>query len=178
MAENSKAVRYGRLLLSLIAACLMTAALSQKATNDWWPGLILGAFFWVSGALTMRLRPKVGYLTSWAFLTLVLGLIGFLLGALAPSVLVEGGWWVGARAGATLGSSLALVAAVMIVPPRYIWRSGRSMVSLLSSRRGTKTDASLKSERQSQSSNSAKKKRSTARREQRRARKVSSRSRR
>jgi hypothetical protein len=178
MAKNSKAVRYGRLLLSLIAACLMTAALSQKTTNDWWPGLILGAFFWVSGALTMRLRPKVGYLTSWAFLTLVLGLIGFLLGALAPSVLVEGGWWVGARAGATLGSSLVLVAAVMIVPPRYIWRSGRSMMSLLSSRRGTKTDANTKSERQSQSSKSTKKKRSTARRDQRRARKVSSRSRR
>jgi hypothetical protein len=126
----------------------------------------------------MRMRPKVGYLTSWAFLTLVLGLIGFLLGALAPSVLVEGGWWAGARAGATLGSSLVLVAAVMIVPPRYIWRSGRAMVSLLSSRRGTKTDGNTKPERQSRSDNSTKKKRSTARRDQRRARKVSSRSKR
>lgn len=178
MTENSKAARYSRLLLSLLAACLLTAAISHKTTNDWWPGAVLGAFFWLSGALTMRLRPKVGYLTSWAFLTLVLGVVGFLLGAAAPSVLVDGGWWVGARAGATLGSSLVLVAAVMIVPPRYIWRSGRSMVSILSSRRGAKTSVSNKSGHQSQPSRSAKKKRSTTRRDQRRARKVSARSKR
>lgn len=178
MAESLKTVKTWRLLLSLLAACLLTAAISHKTTNDWWPGMVLGAFFWVAGALTMRLHLKVGYLTSWAFLALVLGSLGFLLGAAAPSVLVTGGWWVGARAGATLGSSLVLVAAVLIVPPRYIWRSGRAMVSLLSFRRGTKTGVVTKDDHQSHLSKSTKKKRSTARRDQRRARKVSARSKR
>lgn len=178
MTETPRATKPWRLLISLLAACFLTAALSNQATKSWWPGAVLGAFFWLSGALSMRLRPKVGYLTSWAFLTLVLGAVGFLLGALAPSVLVEGGWWSGARAGATLGSSLVLVAAVMIVPPRYMWRSGRSVVSFLSSRRGSKTETHAGTDHQGQLDRSTKKKRSATRRAQRRARKVSSRSRR
>lgn len=179
MTDNQKQITPWRLLLSLGAACALTAALAQRTTSSWWPGVVLGALFWGAGALTLKLRPTVGYLTSWAFLSLVVGSVGFLLGALAPSVLVEGGWWAGARAGATLGSSLVLVAAVMIVPPRYIWRTCRSLVSFFVGRRATSAGAvETRAGRQRQAGNSAKKKRSMAKSAQRRARKVTSRSRR
>lgn len=120
-----------------VASFVAGFALSLQIGVAWWAGVICCIVGYAILLTSIKLRPSLGYATSWAGAGALTGAVFFISGLLVPGDRLRN-----AKAMGAAGVMTVLAVAAVVVPPRMMRKTYKGIKSLMKKGRriGSDTD--------------------------------------
>jgi membrane protein YdbS with pleckstrin-like domain len=122
-----------REVASFVVVCTTAWFFVDSAGLPGWAGSACGAIGCLIVAVSVSLRPKLGYFTSWAAAGVLTGSVFFMSGLFVAGDRIQNARAMGAAGVLTVGAVAALV-----IPPQLMRRVLRAARGRLRNKRGTK----------------------------------------